>query len=66
MTRAKKLERIQKYRPRLYQKLVRYVPKLVENPDNASQEDIELYNTLIDEVAWQDSNNITFKKNFSF
>ena len=66
MTRTQKLELIKKYRPRLYSTLLRKVPFLVADPDNASQYDINIYNTLIEETAKKDRNNVTFRKNFSF
>ena len=66
MTRTEKLERIKKYRPRLYAVILKSVPRLVANPYVASEKDIELYNGLIAKVAKMDRNNNTFKNNFSF
>jgi len=66
MTRTEKLERIQKYRPHLYLILAKKVPDLIFNPDNASEEDIGIYNSLIAEIARLDNDNIRFKQNFSF
>ena len=66
MTRTKKIERIKLYRPGLYSLLLRKVPDLVEDPNNATQNDIFIYNDLIEEVAKLDRNNVAFMRNFSF
>lgn len=66
MTRTEKLERIRKYRPHLYLILAKKVPDLIFNPDDASEEEVSIYNSLIAEIARLDNNNVRFKQNFSF
>ena len=65
MTRDEKIWRIQQYRPSLYLKLQRIVPKLITTPDTASSCDINTYNELISEEAYND-NNPAFRNRFSF
>ena len=62
MTREAKLERIKKYRPSLYMRLRKAVPDLIANPDNACDEDVAIYNAMIEHEADNDK----FKQNFSF
>ena len=66
MTRTKKLELIEKYRPYLFKQLLRKVPNLVKNPDTASQKEVYIYNLLLEEEALQDPRSAQFAKNFSF
>ena len=66
MTRTKKIELIKKYRPYLYKQLLRLVPSLVNNPDEASKKEVFIYNQLLEEEAIQDPRSAQFAKNFSF
>ena len=66
MTRTKKLELLNRYRPGVYYRLEKEVPNLVKNPDTATEEEILIYNFLIAKIARLDNNNVSFKKNFSF
>lgn len=67
MTRVEKIKRIRTYRTHLYMRLKKEVPGILENPDNASAEEVSIYNELIADEASRDTrNNATFVKNFSF
>lgn len=66
MTRTRKLELLNRYRPGLYARLEQEVPNLIANPDNATTEEITIYNNLIAKIARLDNDNVSFKKNFSF
>ena len=65
MTRTKKIELIEKYRPSLYLRLKQAVPNLLDCPQFASENDIQIYNDLISKEA-KDEKNPTFERNFSF
>jgi len=65
MTRQKKIELIQKFRPSLYLRLNKEIPNLIKDPDNASEGEISVYNYLIQKEA-NDEQNPRFKQNFSF
>ena len=65
MSRAKKIERIQTYHPGLYVKLRKEVPELIKSPEDATSQDIKVYNDLISDYAKKQSIPI-FAKNFSF
>ena len=66
MTRKRKIELIQKYRPYLFSCLLRYVPDLVFSPENASIDEIQHYNRLVESEAKRDNNNFAFQNRFSF
>lgn len=65
MTRDEKIWRIQTYRPYLYSRLEKVVPNLIRKPEEASVEDIRIYNNIISEEAYND-NNPVFRNRFSF
>jgi len=66
MTRTQKLERIKKYRPILYRKLAKHLPNLLNNPGNATPEDIFSYNNFIISESKRDAKPEAFIRNFSF
>lgn len=51
MARTKKIERIKAYHPGLYDKLCKQVPELIKSPENATSQDIKVYNDLISDYA---------------
>ena len=65
MSRTKKLERIELYHPGLYSKLYKQVPELIKSPEDATPQDIKIYNDLINDYA-QKQNLIVWAKRFSF
>lgn len=50
MTLAEKLRYLEEHYPEAYQVVCCVVPNLASHPDNPSDDDIDFYNFMIDEV----------------